>query len=291
MTKKHGPYLANRVMRHVRAAWNTALKEHDLPANPTIAVHWNKESRRQEPIPWANLPAWFETVNGLEPILVDGKRVGTRAGIRGDYQLFVLLTGLRRMDAATVRWEHVDLTEGRLHRPNPKGGKERAFTIPLSSECVRILERRRTDNRVSFADGDHGWVFPTRALKAKSCALCAALGQPSHTEQAIVHLVEGKQQRMTKGKRERILPSPHRLRDTYTSALVEVGGISPYVIDVLTNHRPPKGSVTAGYVDISIDHLSDCQERVSGFLLGKIASPSQPTKKPKKAPRHLRAVP
>lgn len=39
MTKKHGPYLANRVMRHVRAAWNTALKEHDLPANPTIAVH------------------------------------------------------------------------------------------------------------------------------------------------------------------------------------------------------------------------------------------------------------
>jgi integrase len=120
LSKKHGPHLANRVMRHVRAAWNTALKEHDLPANPTIAVHWNKERRRQEPIPWAQLPAWHATVASLEPIIVNRKRVGTRPGIRGDYQLFVLLTGLRRMDAATVRWEHVDLDEGLLHRPNPR---------------------------------------------------------------------------------------------------------------------------------------------------------------------------
>jgi hypothetical protein len=33
------------------------------------------------------------------------------------------------------------------------------------------------------------------------------------------------------------------LRDTDTSALVEVGGISGYAIDVLANHRPPRGSV------------------------------------------------
>ena len=72
MTKQHGPYLANRVMRHVRAAWNTALKEHELPANPTIAVHWNKEHRRQEPVPWAGLPAWFATVSTLRPIIENG---------------------------------------------------------------------------------------------------------------------------------------------------------------------------------------------------------------------------
>jgi integrase len=294
LSKQHGPYLANRVMRHIRAAWNTALKEHDLPANPTIAVHWNKERRRQEPIAWASLPAWLETVNSIEPIIVNGKRVGTRPGIRGDYQMFLLLTGLRRMDAATVRWEHLDLEEGKLHRPNPKGGKERAFTIPLSSDCVRVLERRRTENPVAFLQGDGGWVFPTRALKDKTCALCTALGQGPHTAGAVVHLIEGKQQRRTDGEVKRILPSPHRLRDTYTSALVEVGGVSPFVIDVLTNHRPPRGSVTAGYIDLSIEHLADCQERVTQFLLSKMQPPPDKTKKSTKKrtqTRHLRAVP
>jgi integrase len=297
LSKDHGPYLANRVMRHVRAAWNTALKEHDLPANPTIAVHWNKERRRQEPIAWDKLPAWKGTVMSLEPIVVDRQRVGTRPGVRGDYQMFMLLTGLRRMDAATVRWEHIDLEKGLLHRPNPKGGKERAFTIPLSSECVKILERRKKENRGVYKEGDAGWVFPSRAIKDKPCALCSALGQSAHVAGSVIHVVEGKQQRLDKktGIVERILPSPHRLRDTYTSALVEVGGISPFVIDVLTNHRPPRGSVTAGYVDLSIKHLAKCQERVSKFLLSKMEPPPEdkakkPSKKKRPEERHLKSA-
>lgn len=82
-------------------------------------MHWNKEERRQEAIPWADLPAWRTAIGKL-------------SAVRRDYQLVVLLTGLRRMDAATIRWEHVDFAARTLHRPNPKGGRDRAFTIPLS---------------------------------------------------------------------------------------------------------------------------------------------------------------
>lgn len=136
------------------------------------------------------------------------------------------------MDAATVRWEHIDQDEAVLVPPNPKAGKERAFKIPLSSECLELLARRRTDNRNVFPDGDAGWVFPTRSIKAKACALCDALGMPAHDKGTVVHVIEGKQQKYNPETEEieRILPSPHRLRDTYTSALVEVGGISPFVI-------------------------------------------------------------
>lgn len=271
ITQDNGDYIANRVMRHVRAIWNSMLKEHDLPANPTIAVHWNKEERRQEPIPWAKLPSWWATVSTLEPVLAGGKRVGERPGIRGDYQLLVLLTGLRRMDAATIRWEHVNLDDATLRRPIPKGGKDRAFTVPLSTACVEVLKRRRRENREIFGD-DRGWVFPTTALKSKPCSLCSALGLGAHEAGTVSHLAEGKQQRKNPktGLVERILPSPHRLRDTYTTACVEVGGLSGYVIDTLTNHRPPRGSVTAGYIDLSDDHLAECQERVSKFLLSKL---------------------
>ncbi|HWU91470.1 MAG TPA: hypothetical protein VN253_29585 [Kofleriaceae bacterium] len=205
-----------------------------------------------------------------------------------DYQLVVLLTGLRRRDASSIRWEHANLTDKpissrawnasrarwdeielaprTLRRPNPKGGSDRAFAIPLSRACVEILERRRVENL-----DDAGWAFPTIALKDRACDLCSELGLPPHIAGARIHLVEPKE--AVKEDGACVIVSPHRLRDTYTSALVEVGGISGYAIDVLTNHRPPRGSVTAGYISLSTDHLAECQERVSEFLLAKMVLP------------------
>jgi hypothetical protein len=130
-------------------------------------------------------------------------------------------------------------------------------------------------------------------MKDKPCILCEALGLPQHAAGSAIHLVEGKQQKIDHtGKATRILPSPHRLRDTYTTACAEVGGLSGYVIDVLTNHRPPRGSVTAGYIDLSTEHLAECQERVTAFLLARMKPAPTTGREPRAVVRrnHLKAV-
>ena len=60
LTEDHGPYIANRVIRHLRAAWNTAARVHpDIPKeSPTRAVAFHRERRRDNPISWEELPGW-----------------------------------------------------------------------------------------------------------------------------------------------------------------------------------------------------------------------------------------
>ena len=311
ITKDNGPHIANRVLRELRVIWNHVAKEAAagtldgmptgavFPANPTIAVVWNKEGgaedyveRRREPVSWARLPTWRTTVDAI------------KNPVRRDYNLVCLLTGLRRNDAASMRWEHVNLTDESVTsrvwnankkawepiqlaprtvlRPSPKGGAKRSFALPLSSELIVFLERRRENNVALFKD-DNGWVFPTTALKdgadkKQRCFLCQDLGMPDHVKGTIIHTAEPKED-------SKVIVAPHRLRDTYTSALAEINDppLSPFVIDVLTNHRPPRGSVTAGYIDLSTEHLAECQERVTQFLLVKMTPPA-----PKKA--KLKAV-
>ena len=152
--------------------------------------------------------------------------------------MLCLLTGLRRTDCATIRWGDLDLGGATLRRPNPKGGEKKAFVLPLSNLMVEILLQRRDENSVLFGSPTD-WVFPTRGRDG-----------------AVKPIQEPK---------ERGLPTPHRLRDTYTTA-ANACGLSVYDIEVLTNHRPAKSSVTAGYIRQDLDHLRIGQQRITDHL-------------------------
>jgi integrase len=241
ITERSGRYAANRVLQSFRACYNTAARRmDDLPPNPVVGVTFNKVRRRREPVPWAQLPAWRARVDAIAN------------PIRRDLQLFVLLTGLRSADARTVRWEHVDFERGTVHRPKPKGGEDRAFTVPVSRAVLEILQRRRDENALLYPD-DHGWVFPSKDMD----------GHVSHVAQA-------KEQRYEMGRKVEHLPSPHRLRDTFASAAHEAR-VHPLDLKVLMNHTLPAGDdVTEGYIRPSIEHLRGAVEQVAAFLLGKM---------------------
>jgi integrase len=239
LTESSGPYLANRVMQQFRAVYNTAARRFEaLPAaNPVLAVTFNRVKRRRQPIPWTELAAWRREVERLAN------------PVRRDLQLVLLFTGLRSLDARTIRREHVDLDAGTLHRPKPKGGEDRAFTIPLATPVRRILAGRLA----ALVEDDAGWVFPTRDRAGRA-----------------THVVEPKEQRVVGGRKVSRLPSPHRLRDTFATAAHEAR-VHPLDLKVLMNHAlPAADDVTLGYIRPSVEHLRESAERVARFLEEKM---------------------
>lgn len=236
LTGSIGPVGANNVLRWFRAVYNAAMIVHEtLPPNPCIVLgdRWNKEMRKRAPATWDRLGDWS--------VWVDGE-LRTRNPVRADLFLFILFTGLRSTDAATVKWDDIKLDKRTLHRPCPKGGEDRAFDVPLSPFLVELLERRKADNPIVYGN-KCPWVFPAFDRHGR-----------------VTHVSE---------LREAGQPSPHRLRDTFATAAHEAG-IAPFDIKILMNHALPQGDVTEGYIRPAIEHLRTQQERISAFLLDKL---------------------
>jgi integrase len=234
VTEKHGEYAANGLMRMMRAAWNSTDKLfEELPGkNPVMGVQFNRESRRQEPIPWADLPAW------RLKIMADTNRERRRG------QLITLLTGLRKSGICNMQWDRLNFMDGTLFVPKEEGGKSREFTLPLSRIVIRLLQRQRR-----AVPANCPYVFPT-------------IGRVDGAVKPIDQLVsEG-------------VPSAHRLRDTYTTA-AHAAGVDEITIEVLTNHRKPKGTVTRGYINPNGTTLGDAADKVAGFLCNKLRLPKQ----------------
>lgn len=242
LSTERGLAIANRVMKMFGAAYRGAARTHEhlheLP--PTSAIRWNLIRRRREPIAWEDLPAWWTKVQSMHN------------PIRRDLQLLMLFSGLRSHDAKTIRWEHVDMVRKTLHRPKPKGGVDRAFTIPLAEVVLGILRQRRRENDVLFPGSE--WVFPTRLRDGK-----------------VSHVAEAKELRAAKTAANHetkvaVLPTPHRLRDTFITAAHECE-LKDLNIKTLVNHALPGGDVTQGYVRPDVEHLRACVEKVARFLL------------------------
>jgi integrase len=235
LTAEIGPVGANNVLRWFRAVYNAAMIVHEnLPPNPCIVLgdRWNKEVRKRSPMTWDRLAEWSLWVEG---------ELRARNPVRSDLFLFILFTGLRSTDAATIRWHDINSKGRKLHRPAPKGGDDRAFDVPLSDFLTEILERRKSENPILYGK-NCPWVFPAFDRHGK-----------------ISHVSELK---------EAGQPSPHRLRDTFATAAHEAG-VAPFDIKILMNHVLPQGDVTEGYMRPTPDHLLMQQKRISEFLLGK----------------------
>lgn len=225
-----GRYQANSVFRVFRAIYNRVARQYEgMPDNPCVAVDWYREEERDAAIAEKDLPNWYADVLGMDN------------PIRRDYLLFVLFTGLRRGSAASVKWEDVKFEDRALFVPNPKGGKDRAFHLPLSDFLVDLLKKRQECDVTNAVFPKSPYVFPA--------------------ESASGHISEPK-------VRLSVPFSVHGLRHTFITQAYQLGIPEP-VIQVLVNHAVSARSsrkITRNYYTPDIDYLRGPMQQITDRL-------------------------
>ena len=133
ITKQHGAVTANHVMRHLRSVYNFTAAARDIfPPNPVTVLSqsriWHREQRRRGIVTPHQLPAWWQAVMAETP---DAR----------DILLVAVLTGMRRTEILTMKWEYVDFASGLLRLPKTKNGEP--FELPISAFLKGLLRDRQ----------------------------------------------------------------------------------------------------------------------------------------------------
>src|SRR5271163_101270 len=232
-----GEAQANTVMHMIGTLLNFAAANYELDGQPIILTNpikrlshnrrWYQERRRQTIVPDCKLPAWYDAVMLLRQQTVR------------DYLLLLLFTGLRRNEAATLRWEDLDFESKVLivRSEVAKNGKE--HRLPLS-DFLEDLLRRRYFERTSAE-----YVFPGRGNKR--------------------HLVDS--DHVIRGVAERA-DCPfmlHDLRRTFLT-VAERLALSYVVLKKLANHSG-KNDTTFGYVVVDVERLREPMQKITNEIL------------------------
>jgi integrase len=123
------PTEANRTLALVSIMYSLAGEWGQIPEtapNPAARVRKFKEKSRDRWVTPAELPRLLEAIQAEES-----------PHIRGLFLLY-LLTGMRKSELLTLRWDAVDLDRREIRLGDTKQG--RTHVVPLSPEAVEILD-------------------------------------------------------------------------------------------------------------------------------------------------------
>jgi integrase len=226
---------ANIAMRVLRALFNFAMGQYEdtqgrslIFENPVKRISqtraWYRVDRRQSVIKAHELRAWFTGVMALD-----------NETLR-DYLLLMVLTGLRRQEAATLKWADVDLTGKTITVRDPKNRRD--HTLPLSDYLFDLLDRRK-------ADAVNAYVFPGTGVGG--------------------YIVEPRKQITKVTEASGINFTPHDLRRTFIT-IAESLDIPAYALKRLLNHASG-ADVTAGYIVASTERLREPMQKITDYVL------------------------
>src|SRR5260370_26261997 len=182
----------------------------------------------------ADLKRWFPELAALDN------------PVRREFHLFTLLCGSRPAALQQIKPDQIDFRRRTLHIPKPKGGKKKAFDIPLSRQMILCLIRAIRLGRQMDPVQALEWVFPADSESG--------------------HLAE------TKEDREILSKWGNDLRQTFRT-IATAAGASTIDAKLLMNHAI--AGVNAGYITrhkLLQDHLRRQQQAISSAVFAALGN-------------------
>jgi integrase len=230
-----GEVQANMAMRILRTLLNFAANNYEtsdgqpiITANPVRRLSqnrsWHLEPRRRIILPDHKLGDWYRAVMALKQTTVR------------DYLLFLLLTGLRRNEAGTVRWKDVDFEAKTITIPAVAAKNKQEHCLPLSEFLLTLLQRRTRDSEFVFPGrGGHNHIVDpghvvSNVIKNSGCAFVI-----------------------------------HDLRRTFITMAAKLG-VAHHIIKKLVNHITSAGA-TDGYIVLHVEHLREAMAQITNRFL------------------------
>jgi len=226
----NGYRVLKAIFRYAYAKYKDSDGYRYFQTNPTDIVTEAKvrykPQRRRRMVRLEDLTAWWTAVHTLNN------------KVSRDLMVFTLLTGTRKTEASSLRWEHVDL-------------KNRIFTL-IDTKNRRVIELPLPEHMVQpfitlKGRKKSGWVFPAKTGKT------GYLADPRKSI-GIVKTKSG------------IEFSLHDLRRTFVSTANGLD-INTYTVKALVNHKINSSDVTAGYDVPEMDRLRAASAKIEDKLL------------------------
>jgi integrase len=229
---------ADLAMRILRAVLNYAFagqeEEGRVRMNPVTILSrkktWFRVARRRNLIRNTDLPKWHKAVLALP-----------NPHMR-DFLLFLLFTGLRRNEAARLKWSQVDFEESAFTIVDTKN--KEPHTLPMSGYLYDMLKTRHQSLK------ENSYVFP-------STGRAGYIQEPKRAIDTIT-------------ANTGVFFTCHDLRRTFAT-IAESLDLSSYTVKALLNHKQQTGDVTGGYIQINVDRLREPMQKVSDVIKERIA--------------------
>jgi integrase len=228
---RRAPLMANRSVAVLSRMLSLAVRWGIRPDNPARGIERNPETKRTRYLSPRELVTLSQALGGL----ADQQAANI-------FRILVL-TGARKREVLSARWEDVDLEAGVWTKPAATTKQRSVHRVPLAASAVALL---------SDIERTGPWLFPGKVegehrveVKAQWEAVCRAAGLVDAAGRKTVRI--------------------HDLRHTYASVLASAG-LSLPVIGALLGHS--EVSTTQRYAHLMDDPLRQATERAAAVLTG-----------------------